>query len=66
MKLGFKIKERIVSDDEFSAKLSLILNIKQQSVIAGATRNSKSLLLYPAVMFYKEQGYTDEDIFDKK
>ncbi|EKB56565.1 hypothetical protein [Bergeyella zoohelcum] len=68
MKLDKKILHKIISDSDFSRKLSEILGIKQNSVERSAKRalsgNSKpfSLMQPVAINFYKENGFNEEDI----
>lgn len=58
-----KIRQKILENKEFSSKVALILGVKQVSVEQLARRNSRSLTLYALVKFYKEQGFTEEQIF---
>lgn len=57
------IIEKIMNDNAFSMELAKRLMLQQQSVKAMARRNSKNLTLYEAVCFYKENGFTEDDIF---
>lgn len=63
MKVSKEIIEKILTDNDFSIGLAKVMKIQQQSVIGLARRNSEKLILYLAVLYYKEQGFTDEQIF---
>ena len=63
MKVSQIILDKILNDNEFSLELAKIIGIQQQSVKALAKRNSKILTLYQAIIFYKERGFEDKDIF---
>ncbi len=63
-KVSNLIKEKILTDNEFSTGLALKLGVQQQSVIGLAKRNSERLTLYKAVLFYIEKGFTIEQIFN--
>lgn len=65
MKVSKIIIEKILNDNEFSIELAKRLGNQQQSVLGLARRNSRNLTLWEAVMFYKEQGFTEEQIFEK-
>ena len=65
MKVSKIIIEKILSDNEFSIELAKRLGNQQQSVLGLARRNSRNLTLWEAVMFYKEKGFTEEQIFEK-
>lgn len=71
MTLSQIILQKIQSDLTFSAELARILNIKQISVERAAQRassgNGKSFSLKrpEAIKFYKDQGFTEEQIFEK-
>lgn len=65
MKISELIIEKIKTDNDFSMGLAKIMKIQQQSVIGLARRNSEKLTLYSAILYYKEQGFTDEQIFEK-
>lgn len=62
--LSQKILDRILSDNEFSLELSQRLKRRQESIIRAAKRQSNILRLPEQIAFYKEKGYTDDDIFD--
>lgn len=65
MKVSKIIIEKILNDNEFSIELAKRLGNQQQSVLGLARRNSRNLTLWEAVMFYKEKGFTEEQIFKK-
>ena len=65
MKVSKIIIEKILNDNEFSIELAKRLGNQQQSVLGLARRNSRNLTLWEAVMFYKEQDFTEEQIFEK-
>ncbi len=64
MKVSKLIIEKILTDSTFSGELAISLGIKQQSVIGLAKRNSEKLTLYQAVLFYREKGFTEKEIFE--
>jgi hypothetical protein len=63
MKVSKIIIEKILNDNNFSIELAKKLGNQQQSVLGLARRNSRNLTLWEAVLFYKEQGFTEEEIF---
>ena len=63
MKVSKIIIERILNDNNFSIELAKRLGNQQQSVLGLARRNSRNLTLWEAVLFYKEQGFSEEQIF---
>lgn len=65
MEVSEVIIEKNLKDNEFSMELAKRLDIQQQSALGLARRNSRNLTLWEAVMFYKEQGFTEEEIFKK-
>ncbi len=64
MKVSNLIIEKILKDSSFSGELAINLGIKQQSVIGLAKRNSEKLTLYKAILFYREKGFADAQIFE--
>ena len=54
---------KILNENNFSIELAKILDIQQQSVLGLAKRKSNKLTLFIAVQFYKEKGFTEEQIF---
>ena len=54
---------KILNENNFSIELAKILDIQQQSVLGLAKRKSNKLTLFIAVQFYKEKGFTEEEIF---
>lgn len=65
MEVSEVIIEKNLKDNEFSMELAKRLDIQQQSALGLARRNSRNLTLWEAVMFYKEQGFTEEEILKK-
>jgi len=63
MKVSKIIIEKILNDNNFSIELAKRLGNQQQSVLGLARRNSRNLTLWEAVLFYKEQGFTEKEIF---
>ena len=63
MEVSETIIEKILNDNNFSIELAKRLGNQQQSVLGLARRNSRNLTLWEAVMLYKEQGFTEEEIF---
>ena len=66
MRISDTITERILTDNDFSMELAKKIGIQQGSLLGSVRRNknSRTLRLWEAVMFYKEQGYTEDEIFD--
>lgn len=64
IKVSEKIRELILTNNDFSLKLAQALQVTQQSVVSLAKRNSVKLTLYAAILLYKEEGFTDEEIFE--
>ncbi len=65
-KVSNLIREKILTDNKFSSELAVKLDIQQQSVLGLARRNSAKLTLYQAILFYKDKGFTEEEIFDNE
>lgn len=64
MKKGSElIIQKILKENSFSMELAKRLNVQQQSVLGLAKRNSNKLTLYIAVQFYKDNGFTEKEIF---
>jgi hypothetical protein len=57
------IIHKILSENDFSIELAKRLDIQQQSVLGLAKRNSNKLTLFIAIKYYKEKGFTEEEIF---
>lgn len=62
-KVSELIIQKILQENNFSIELAKRLDVQQQSVLGLARRNSNKLTLYIAVQFYKEKGFTEEEIF---
>ncbi|MBB1560375.1 MAG: hypothetical protein HG446_000565 [Flavobacteriaceae bacterium] len=65
MKISKKIIDKILRDNKFSLKIALILDIQQTSVRALARSNSDKLGHAKLVEFYKEEGFSEKDIWSK-
>lgn len=65
MKVCKEIRDKIISDNEFSLKIALALKKSQQSIRLRAERNSEALGHEKAVEIYREFGFIkifeDED-----
>lgn len=57
------IIDKILKENDFSIRLAKVLDIQQQSVLGLAKRNSNKLTLFIAIKYYKEKGFTEEEIF---
>lgn len=66
MKVSQLIIDKILTDNQFSLKGAAVLGIAQISFQQLARRNSTKLTLYNLVEFYKEEGFTEEQIFEKE
>lgn len=64
MKVSKIIREKIKDDNSFSLDVAKLLNVQQYSAKELAKRNSDKLALYHLVEYYKEQGFTIEEIFE--
>ncbi|QES88820.1 hypothetical protein [Rhizosphaericola mali] len=64
MKVSKKIKDLILSNNNFSLELAGILKIQQASLRLLARRDSDRLTLFQCVEFYKSKGLTQEEIFE--
>lgn len=65
MKISKKIADKISNDNLFSLEVAKILNRTQQSIILMAKAQSDRLLHYSLVEFYKKEGLTEDEIFEK-
>ncbi|QOR74635.1 hypothetical protein IMZ16_04160 [Cruoricaptor ignavus] len=63
-KVSEKLRKSILTDNALSAELAIRVGLKQSSVLAQARRNSSRLASYEAINFFKEKGYTEQEIFD--
>lgn len=68
MILSSTIKSRIISDNQFSLTLALKLDCRQETLIKAARddKSQKLLLHYAAVEYYKDCGYSEEEIFESE
>ena len=57
------IIDKFLKENDFSIGLAKVLDIQQQSVLGLAKRNSNKLTLFIAIKYYKEKGFTEEEIF---
>ena len=57
------IIHKILNENDFSIGLAKVLDIQQHSVLGLAKRNSNKLTLFIAIKYYKEKGFTEEEIF---
>ena len=57
------IIDKILKENDFSIGLAKVLDIQQQSVLGLAKRNSNKLTLFISIKYYKEKGFTEEEIF---
>ena len=57
------IIHKILNENDFSIGLAKLLDIQQQYVLGLAKRNSNKLTLFIAIKYYKEKGFTEEEIF---
>ena len=57
------IIDKILNENDFSIGLAKVLDIQQQSVLGLAKRNSNKLTLFISIKYYKEKGFTEEEIF---
>ena len=65
MKISKKVIDKILQDNKFSLKMALLLDIQQTSVRALARSNSDKLGHAKLVEFYKEEGFSEEEIWNK-
>lgn len=66
MRISKKIADKISNDNLFSLEVAKILNRTQQAVMLMTKTQSDRLLHYSLVEFYKEQGFTEDEIFEKE
>lgn len=66
MKLSKKIKKRIFEDNEFSLDLAKRLGIRQDWVFRAAKNNGRRLLLPDAMAFYRDKGFSDDEILSNE
>lgn len=62
--LANEILDRILNDNDFSLRMSLHMKIRQDSLFRLVKRNSPLLKLPEQVAFYKNEGFTEDEIFD--
>ena len=63
--LAQSLFNRILQDNEFSLKMALHMNIRQDTLFRLVKRKSDLLKLPEQVDFYKAQGYKEDQIFKK-
>lgn len=66
MKVSKEIREKILTDNDFSLDVAKLLGIQQYSAKVLAKRNSDKLAQYNCVEYYKESGFPLEDVFEKE
>ncbi|GJQ07479.1 hypothetical protein CAPN010_16370 [Capnocytophaga cynodegmi] len=66
MKVSKKVREKIKKDNRFSLLLALKTDRTQSTVKQLAQRNSSKLTEATYVEFYKEQGFKEDEIFEKE
>lgn len=64
-KVSNKILDKILTDNDFSIRLAQVMQITQQSVKSLARRKSTKLTLYSAVDFYRNEGFSINEIFER-
>lgn len=62
-KISEKIRQMILTNNDFSLDVAKLLGIQQYSVKELAKRNSDKLANYHVVEFYKYKGYSLDEIF---
>lgn len=60
-----KITEKILHDNEWSLQIALIMGVSQHTIKQQAQRQSVKLICSPLVDFYKERGYSLDEIIEK-
>lgn len=66
MKVSSKIRKKIINDNRFSLKAALTINLTQVAIQQQARRNSDKLTMVALVDFYKSEGFTEDEIFEKE
>lgn len=66
MKINKKIRQKILNDNQFSLKCAMAINITQAAIKEQARRNSEKLALHSLVDFFKSEGFTEDEIFEKE
>lgn len=64
MTISKKIINKILTINRFSLMVAYILDIGQESAKKLAKRGSDKLAHAKLIEFYKEQGFTDEEIWE--
>lgn len=64
MRVSPQIIEKLINDKNFRLKTALALQVSERNVQILAEKNSDNLTKMAAVMVYRGEGFTDEDIFD--
>lgn len=65
MTISKKITDKILDDNIFSLEVAKILNRTQQAVVLMAKNKSEKLLHHFLVEFYKKEGFTEDEIFER-
>lgn len=63
-KLSQSILDKIINDNDFSLRMCLHMKIRQQTLFKLVRAESDSLRLPEQVAFYKQEGFTEDEIFD--
>jgi len=63
-KLSQSILDKIINDNDFSLRMCLHMKIRQQTLFKLVRAKSDSLRLPEQVAFYKQEGFTEDEIFD--
>ncbi|HAD79037.1 MAG TPA: hypothetical protein DCF99_06035 [Flavobacteriaceae bacterium] len=63
-KLSQSILDKILNDNDFSLRMCLHMKIRQQTLFKLVRAESDSLRLPEQVAFYKQEGFTEDEIFD--
>lgn len=66
MKLSEKLKEKILTDNDFSLDLAKVMNVRQDWVLRAAKLGSNRLMLPDAAEVYRQYGFKDSEMFVKK
>ena len=63
-KLSQSILDKILNDNDFSLRMCIHMKIRQQTLFKLVRAESDSLRLPEQVAFYKQEGFTEDEIFD--
>lgn len=65
MKVSKKIKQKILKDNQFSLRMAIALDKTQEAVKQSARRNSSKLSEASYIAFFKSEGFTEDEIFER-